>query len=564
MVASDDKKLSMPPPPKDTSAAATDPIATPRQIDDDDVYVDIDDTKVTPSKSTRVPSYRSLHRTSSRQTLSRLESFIHPEHSKALLPTTVLYVSVIISLIGSFQTGWLLTQLNFLPFNKGCDAVEIAPETCIMFPGHSKNEWTMTIVAWVVGAAIGAGLSGIPADKIGRKRTMFFNAFVMIVGAAVQATAQSIYLLALGRFISGLATGTAINVSNVFISEISPLQLRGMLSTGLQVGVAVGSLCVTSTHYIIGTGHYGWRIMVGTPMLFGLVQILLMPVMSQSPVWLVGQGRIEEAGAAMRRLYLPTDYDEILHAVVQSHEEEQREMAVVKPWAALFSRKYALQLLIAIVICSAQQLSGINAVMYYSATIFNQTGISDPRVANTILNVIRTCSIFVAARLIDRFPRRTLLSIGMSVMAIASGVLVYSLVNSVPALAVAAVGVFVAAWGLSIGPMCWMVGAELFPDFLHANAGSVGVMCTWFFNTLVTIFYPILAQSNNLGNYAFCIFSGCLIAIVLFVIFVVPETGHKTYVEIAQAFGIEEVDHAETSQEFPDRVSTSDRTPRDV
>ncbi|KAH9195280.1 hypothetical protein AeNC1_002762, partial [Aphanomyces euteiches] len=129
MVASDDKKLSMPPPPKDTSAAATDPIATPRQIDDDDVYVDIDDTKATPSKSTRVPSYRSLHRTSSRQTLSRLESFIHPEHSKALLPTTVLYVSVIISLIGSFQTGWLLTQLNFLPFNKGCDAVEIAPET---------------------------------------------------------------------------------------------------------------------------------------------------------------------------------------------------------------------------------------------------------------------------------------------------------------------------------------------------------------------------------------------------------------------------------------------------
>ncbi|CAK4107836.1 unnamed protein product [Aphanomyces euteiches] len=559
MVALDDKNLPAP------SLQDGERISTPRQIDDEDVYVDIQDVKAstTPSKNTRAPSYRSLHRTSSRQTLSRLESFIHPEHSKALLPTTVLYVSVIISLIGSFQTGWLLTQLNFLPFNKGCDAVEIAPETCIMFPGHSKHEWTMAMAGWVVGAAVGAVVSGYPADKYGRKRTMFFNAFIMIVGAVLQATAQSIYLLALGRLISGIATGTAINVSNVFISEISPLQLRGMFSSGIQIGVAIGSLCVTSTHYIIGTGHYGWRIMVGTPILFGLIQIVFMPVMTQSPVWLVGQGRVEEAGAAMRKLYRPTDYNSVLNALAQSHEEEQREMALVKPWAALFSRKYALQLLIAIVICSAQQLSGINAVMYYSATIFNQTGISDPRVANTILNVLRTIAIFTAARIMDKFRRKTLLVGGMSVMAIASGVLVYALVHSKSALAVATVSIFVAAWGLSIGPMCWMVAAELFPDFLKANAGSVGTMCTWFFDTLVTIFYPVLASTDRMGNYAFFIFTGCLVAIVLFIVVIVPETSQKTYVEIAHSFGIEEQEHLEpVDAKVNSRGSSGGTTPR--
>ncbi|KAG9412992.1 hypothetical protein AC1031_016013 [Aphanomyces cochlioides] len=318
-----------------------------------------------------------------------------------------------------------------------------------------------------------------------------------------------------------------------------------MFSSGIQIGVAVGSLCVTSTHYIIGTGHYGWRIMVADS---------LWPYSDRLHARHDAKSSVLSAKAELKKRAPPC---------ANFHEEEQREMALIKPWAALFSRKYALQLLIAIVMCSAQQLSGINAVMYYSATIFNQTGISDPRVVNTILNVLRTIAIFTAARIMDKFRRKTLLVGGMSVMAIASGVLIYALVHSKSALAVATVSIFVAAWGLSIRPMCWMVATELFPDFLKANAGSVGTMCTWFFDTLVTIFYPVLASTDKMGNYAFCIFTGCLVAVVLFIVFIVPETSQKTYVEIARSFGIEEQEHLElVDAKVNARGSSGGTTPR--
>ncbi|ETV80503.1 hypothetical protein H257_06769 [Aphanomyces astaci] len=524
-------------------------VATPKQIDDDDVYVDITEGGVRGAELSksggRTTSYRSLHRTSSRQRLSRLESRIHPEHAKALLPTTALYISVMIALIGSFQTGWLLTQLNYLPFHsaKTCAAIPIAPDTCIMFPGHSKNEWTMTVTGWVVGAALGAVLSSIPADKFGRKKTMFLNAFIMIVGGAVQAIAQDPYVFALGRLFSGIATGTVINVSNVLISEISPCQMRGLFSTGLQVGVALGSLFVTTTHYIIGTGDIAWRFMVGCPIVFGAIQVVLMPLMVQSPVWLVGQGHVDDAALAMKKLYKPTNYEAILNALVSSHEEEQKEVADVKPWAAMVSKKYRLQLIIAILVCASHQITGVNAIMYYSATIFNNAGITDPRVANTIINVIRLISVVVVAKIMDKFKRKTMLITGMSVMAAASGGLVLSLVNSWSALAVTSVGVYIAAWGFSIGPMAWMVAAELFPDYLHANAGSVGTMFTWVSNFFVAVFYPVLASEDSLGNYAFLIFVGILVLLITFIAVVVPETSHKTYVEIASSFGIQEKPH---------------------
>ncbi|KAF0697250.1 Aste57867_12022 [Aphanomyces stellatus] len=519
---------------------------TPATPSREDIYIPIQDGDSTIQRIGSAAggrSFRKARQQSSRRRLSRLESLIHEEHADALLPTKVLYVSVLIALMGAFQFGWLLSQLNYLPFNtkKTCAAHPIQEGTCIMFPGHSKHEWTMNVTAWIVGGALGAVLSGIPADKFGRKRTTFLNAFVMITGALVEVVAKDIYVFSLGRLLSGIATGTAINVSNVLISEISPSQMRGLFSTGLQVGVALGSLAVTTAHYVIGSHHeYAWRLLVGFPIVLGGVQILLMPLMTQSPVWLVAHGKVDAAAAEMRRLYQPTNYDAILKTLVAAHDEEQREIAGINPWSALFSRKYMRQLLIAITLCSAQQLCGINAIMYYSAAIFNSAGITDPRVANTIVNLIRTASILVAAKVMDKFKRKTLLCGGMTIMAIAGTGLVYALCNANSAVAVASVGIYVAAFCLSIGPMAWMVSSELFPDFLHANAGSVGTMFTWVCNFLIGVYYPILSSDDKMGNYAFCIFIGLLVAFVLFVFFVVPETGHKTYVEIQQCFGIDD------------------------
>ncbi|CAK4078244.1 unnamed protein product [Aphanomyces euteiches] len=516
-----------------------------------DSFVPLRDAESGVSRRARGQSYRTINRHTSRQRLSKLESMIHEEHSKALIPTNVMYVTVLISLLGTFQEGWMLSQLNYKYFDSNCQKDPIPDGDCIMFPGHSKHEWTMNVTSWIVGGMIGALFSGIPADKFGRKRTIFLGACVMITGAIIQVCSNTIYVFSFGRMISGISSGLAINVDNVLITEIAPANLRGLFSTGLQVGIALGSLSVTTAHYALNSETYSWRILVGFPIVLGALQILLNPLMTHSPVWLVSQGKIEEAGKELRRLYKPCNYDAILEAIVESHEEEQRELTGINPWAALFSAKYRKQLIIAVVLCSAQQLTGVDAIMYYSSSIFSIAGLSDPRVGNTIINIIRTTFILVAAKIMDKFNRKTLLCTGMTFMAIASGGVMYSLSHTVSAGCVGSLALFMAAFCLSIGPMAWMVSTEIFPDFLHANAGSTGEVFTWLGNFLVGVFYPVVSSDDKLGNNAFGIFVGLNMLFVAFVWFYVPETAHKTYVEIQKSFGIEEPPIETPSEDDP-------------
>ncbi|KAF0687041.1 Aste57867_21180 [Aphanomyces stellatus] len=503
---------------------------------DDEIahFVDIHDSN---GRLHRV-SFRKGHQHNTRRHLSKLEGRIHQEHSNALLPTTSLYLTVLIALLGTFQDGWMLSQLNYKYFDSKCTASPIPDGDCIMFPGHSTHEWTMNVTSWIVGGMLGALCSGVPADKFGRKKTLFGNACVMILGATIQATSTSIYGFSVGRLISGIASGVAINVCNVLISEISPANMRGMFSTGLQVGVALGSLSVTTAHYALNNDAYSWRLLVGVPVTLGSIQILLMPFMASSPVWLVSQGKSDQALVELKRLYRPCNYNAILHALNLSHKEEQQDIAGVNPWVILFSAKYRKQLVIAIALCSAQQLTGIDAIMYYSSSIFASAGLTDPRVGNTIINVIRTTFIILAARVMDKFNRKTLLCGGMTVMAAASTGVMVSLVTTSSVGCVASLALYMAAFCLSIGPMAWMVSTEVFPDFLHANAGSTGELFTWLCNFLVGVFYPTLADPSAMGNYAFGTFVGFCGAFVIFVTIVVPETAHKTSVEIQQAFGI--------------------------
>ncbi|KDO29010.1 hypothetical protein SPRG_20116 [Saprolegnia parasitica CBS 223.65] len=506
--------------------------------DDDDVYMPVQfSPRPGARKRLSSPSWRASRRSTSRHQLSRLESMLHEEHSKALIPAPILYATIIVALMGSFQFGWLMSQLNFRPFDDNCALRPIPENDCIMFRGHSENEWTMAVSAWILGGAIGAMGSGYPADKYGRQKTLLLNAIVMIAGGLLQAISSEIYLFSIGRLVSGIASGAAINVCNVLISEISPCHMRGMFSTGLQVGVAFGSLAVTTVHYFVGYGD-GWRVLVGFPIVLGFIQMLLFPLTTKSPVWLIAQGDHDGALDELKRLYRPCNTDAIVNALIAAHDEEEHEVLGINPWRALFSKKYRKQLIIAIVLCSAQQLCGINAIMYYSSSIFYHAGVTDPRIGNTIVNVVRTGGILVAARIMDKVQRRTLLLNFMSLMVLASIGVVVSLTQGFSTLSIVSATVFVGAFCFSIGPMAWMVTGEIFPDFLHASAGALGTMATWVANLLVGILYPTLSEKEALGDYAFLIFVATLVGYTLFVYFVVPETGQKTFDEIQELFNI--------------------------
>ncbi|OQR89792.1 glucose transporter, partial [Thraustotheca clavata] len=351
----------------DTSSSDNSKKLNPVAVDGSDAgdaYIAIQDSPRQDFEPRPSTSWRSSRRSTSRVRLSRLEGMMHEEHAKALIPAPILWVTIAVALMGSFQFGWLLSQLNYRPFNDNCSKQVIPHNSCIMFPGHSGNEWTMAVSAWILGGAIGAMSSGAPADKFGRQKTIMMNAIVMIIGGIVEASASEIYQFSAGRVVSGIASGAAINVCNVLISEVSPTNMRGMFTTGLQVGVAFGSLAVTTVHYFVGYS-YGWRILVGFPIVLGIAQFLLIPFTSRSPVWLVAHGYHDLAHKELKRLYRPCNTEAILNAMIAAHDEEVRETAGVNTWATIFSKKYRKQLIIAIVLCSAQQLCGINAVMYY-------------------------------------------------------------------------------------------------------------------------------------------------------------------------------------------------------
>ncbi|CAK4608874.1 unnamed protein product [Aphanomyces euteiches] len=493
-------------------------------------------------------SIRLQRRATSSRTMIRLDSMLQEDQSKALQPSRELYITVAIALIGAIQFGWLMSELNYKQYHikQICQLpVQVIqakyPDYCVLYRGHTHHEWVMTTTAWVVGGAIGALFSGIPADYIGRRNGLALNAVIMIAGGIIQSSAGTIYVMAVGRLISGIASGGSINISNVLISEITPFNMRSFFLCGLQVGISLGVLLVTTVHYGMNSEAYTWRILVGVPIVFGIIILALLPFIEESPVWLIAHGKLDQARAALTRLYLPHDTDAVLAAMVTSHEDEKHEYAGnVKRWTLLFTRKYRKQLVVACVLCAMQQLCGINAIMYYSASIFDSIGIHDPRYANTIVAAARLHDIVFAAKLLDRFNRRPLLLGCMTLMALAGGGLVACLCNSsytsTHYLSVVALVVFVAGYCLSIGPMSWMIANELFPDFLNARAGAIGTFCTWVCNVFVSVYFQQMADPANLGNYAFLVFSGCLAVAVVFTYFCVPETNHKTYSEIEAAF----------------------------
>ncbi|KAF0697252.1 Aste57867_12024 [Aphanomyces stellatus] len=505
---------------------------------------------------------------------SKLDLVLHNELAHALKPARAFYVTVVLSLLGAFQFGWLLCQLSYKQFHvkQICQLpVKIIaykfPDYCIMFRGHTQAEWTMVTTAWIVGGGVGALFSGYPADRFGRKATIGLNAFIMIAGAVVQVTSTSIYDMAGGRFVSGVASGAAINVANVLISGIAPRAARSFYLTSIQIAISLGALVVTSAHYGMTTDEYTWRLLVAAPVLIGVLQLALLPFMVESPVWFVAKGRSDLARRAIARLYLPTSpgaTDAVVAAMEAARAEEDAEAAAHHHmrWTILFTAKYRKQLLVSVILAAMQQLCGINAFMYYSVTIFTSVGINDPRYANSIINAARLQDFVQGARRLDRYNRRTLLLGGMSLMVFAGIGLVVSLANSsnaaTPYTSVACMVMFVAAYCFSIGPLSWIIPNELFPDFLKARAGAFSTLSTWFCNFFVGVYFQQMADPANLGNYAFLVFTGITVLAIIFVYFCVPETNQKSYYEILHAFGVAEKAAARVAVEPQDNQGPDD------
>ncbi|EGZ10459.1 hypothetical protein PHYSODRAFT_519712 [Phytophthora sojae] len=462
------------------------------------------------------------------------------EEETVLQPTWRLYANILVAVLQALQFGWSTSQMNNSIFNNeaDCNARPIAPGTCLMFPGHTKTQWTIAVSSWIVGGMLGSLVTGRISNKFGRKPTMMANCLFMIAGAAVQATAGNISIFTVGRVFAGIAAGGSTAVIPGFIGEICPPHLRSRLGVCFQISITLGHLFVAITFFFASTST-GWRYIAGFPIVLATLFLVLAPVvLVESPAWLLMVGQPERAEQELTRLFGAENVYAAKKWIKQDDVESKREregsVRLQDLGIKLFSAALIRQLLTAIGVAGAQQLTGVNAVFFYSSSIFKQAGVTDGRIGVLLVNFVNVLPTLVCGMLAARVGNRKLILYGFFGMLLSAVGITVTLVMSMSAPSIVFVALYVTTFGASLGPLAWGVMADMFPDDVRAVGCSICVGVSWLCSLTIGLVYPYLAAA--LGNFSFVPFMYTITLSFLFFFSIVPDTYGKTIQEIQDEF----------------------------
>ncbi|TMW69015.1 hypothetical protein Poli38472_001171 [Pythium oligandrum] len=476
--------------------------------------------------------------------LARATSIIHEpslledgDSSKPLRVNKLVYTSAVLALLQATHQGWSLLQMNFDTFNnrQDCDARPVAPGTCVMFPGHTKTDWLFVVNAWVVGGMLGGLSSGYFSDRFGRKQTLMGNAVVMIIGSILQAAAPSLAVFSLGRGVSGLASGAAVAMCNAYVNEVTPPSLRAMFGSGYGIAVATGCVFVSVFFFFAGTAS-GWRLIGGCPMVVATGILILAPkYMVETPSWLLLQGRQDDAERVLSQLYGKENVKRALDWIkTKSPQTNQEHGSATSPWKLVFSKAYRRQLGVAVHIVLSLQITGINAVFFYSSSLFKTAGVSDSRLGTLVVSLCYFFPTPFVAFFTRRYGNRNMLLAGMAVMLVSAIGLTLALSFQVSALSLVFVGLYTISFSGSFGALAYSAGVSLFPDVVRATGTAIMMLVNWIGVLLIGISYPYI--SSALDDLAFLPFVGTLVYSIWFTYTFVPNTTGKTNAEIQELF----------------------------
>jgi len=422
----------------------------------------------------------------------------------------------------------------------GYDTGVIASALLFIEPdfGLSSFEAGLVVAAVPIGAVIGAAFAGRLSDQYGRRILIIGSAIVFIIGSAGSAVADGEVVLVVARVIIGIAIGLASATAPVYISEVSPPDIRGRLVTFFQLAVTVGIVIAYAVGLIFDSSE-DWRAMLAigaVPAVFLLVGMLRMP---QSPRWLVMAGRGYEAKAVLETIREddPSKIDAELDEIAESIVEEPGG------WRDLLDPVVKAALVIGIGLAILQQVSGINTVIYFAPTIVGYTGVDSSSaaiLASVAVGIVNVGMTFVAIRLLDRAGRRPLLLWGSALMAVALSILALVFVTGAGStlgslVAIASLMLYVGAFAISLGPIFWLMNSEIYPLRVRSKAAAVGTMTNWFFNFLVSLTFLLLIDA--LGNSgAFFFYAAVCVVTFFFCQRLVPETKGKHLEDIQAIF----------------------------
>ncbi len=419
---------------------------------------------------------------------------------------------------------WSLTSA-LAGFLFGFDTVVIsgAEQKIQALWGLSDMLHGVAIGAALYGTVIGALAGGWPTERLGRKQTLFWIGILYVVSAVGSALAPGVVSFTIARFLGGLGIGMSTIAAPLFISEIAPPRRRGRLAGMFQFNIVFGILVAfMSNAALAGVGEHAWRWMLGVAAFPAFVYTVLCLVLPESPRWLIGHKGDRARGVEVLRLASP----EAAPAEVEALADEiAHHYGRGGARGAFWSRRLRVPIVLAILIAFFNQLSGINAILYFAPRIFELTGLGQEAallqsVGIGVTNLVFT---FVGLWLIDRLGRRTLLYIGSFGYIASLGLTGWAFYSGTYAIVPVCIFAFIAAHAVGQGAVIWVFISEIFPNEHRASGQSLGSFTHWIFAALLTTFFPKMVASFHPGS-VFLFFAGMMVLQLLWVKLMVPET----------------------------------------
>jgi MFS transporter, SP family, arabinose:H+ symporter len=434
---------------------------------------------------------------------------------------------------------WSLTSA-LAGFLFGFDTVVIsgAEKTIQTLWGLSDNLHGIAMASALYGTVVGSLVGGWPADRFGRKATLLWIGVLYLLGAAGSALAPNVWVFIAARVIGGLGIGISTVVAPMYISEIAPPQHRGRLAGMFQFNIVFGILVAfVSNALLAGIGPNAWRWMLGVAAFPSLLYAVLCLGLPESPRWLLSKKGDRETALDVLQQIEP----EISKAEIARQADEIMAASTEQVSSGQFwTRRLRKPILLAFLIAFFNQLSGINAILYFAPRIFELTGLGAKAallqsVGIGITNLVFT---FVGLWLIDRLGRRTLLYIGSFGYIISLGLVAWAFFTRHYAIVPACIFAFIAAHAIGQGAVIWVFISEIFPNRHRAEGQTLGSFTHWIFAALLTTFFPKMVAVFPPG-YIFSFFAGMMMLQLLWVRTMVPETKGVPLEQIQRQLGIE-------------------------
>ena len=395
----------------------------------------------------------------------------------------------------------------------------------------------MSMALW--GTVLGSLIGSWPTDRFGRKKTLLWIGILYLVSAVWSAMATDVHSFMVARFIGGLGVGISTVAAPLFISEIAPADKRGRLAGMFQFNIVFGILVAFASNAALGSiGDDAWRWMLGVEAIPALIYSLLCFRLPESPRWLIGRKGDRAGGITVLKMINPSDSESDIEAKADEIAAVSHEAAST---GGFWTKRLKTPIKLAFLIAFFNQLSGINAILYFAPRIFEMTGLGEKAallqsIGIGVTNLVYT---FVGLWLIDKLGRRSLLYIGSFGYIASLGLCSWAFFAENFAIVPACIFAFIAAHAIGQGAVIWVFISEIFPNRHRAQGQSLGSFTHWIFAALLTLFFPSMVTAFSPGI-VFGFFAFMMVLQLLWVKLMVPETKGRTLEQIEHELGAAE------------------------